>query len=39
MKVKTRDSDTGEIVKTEIANPYPVGSIIYLEFEKDIRWI
>ena len=29
MKVKTRDSDTAEIVKTEIANPYPVGLIMY----------
>lgn len=29
MKVKTREPGTGEIVKTEIANPYPVCSIMY----------
>lgn len=39
MKVKTKDPDTGEIVETEIANPYPVGSIMHKEFEKDIRWL
>ena len=39
MKVKTKDPDTGEIVETEIANPSPVGSIMYKEFEKDIRWL
>lgn len=39
MKLKTKDSNTGEIVEVEIANPHPFGSIMYKEFEKDLRWL
>lgn len=39
MKVRSVEPGTGNSVEHEIANPYPVGSIKYKEFEKDVRWL
>lgn len=39
VKVGSVESGTGYSVEHEIANPYPVGSIKYKEFEKDVRWL
>lgn len=39
VKVRSVEPGTGNSVEHEIANPYPVGSIKYKEFEKDVRWL
>ena len=37
MRFKIKDPNTGETIEDEIVNPYPYGSAMYKEFEKDLK--